>query len=571
MPRDVARDREERSVSEPTPDGTDGSRDAPSPDARAGGAPLSAVELPALLERVHAALSKQRERIDELNVFPVPDGDTGTNMTLTVRAGLEALRRGDHADVEAAARAVTNGAVRGARGNSGVILSQILRAVVDEVTGHPEVDAQLYAAALDRARELAYDAVAQPVEGTILTVVAAAAAEALAAVDDGDDLVATSDRVCAATKRAVDATRDQLEVLTDAGVVDAGARGFEVLVAAVHAHLTGQEPEAAEDHPDVQPGPFRPECAEEGSLPYRYEVQYLLDAADDVAPGLRDRLELLGDSVVVVGAGDVLNVHVHTDDIGGAIEEGIALGRPSEIRVTHFGDEMAERKAEAPLATIGVVAVVSGGGLHELASSLGAITVEGAAGRLPSVADLLNACGEVRAETLVILPGHPNAVPTAVQAANVAVAEGGRPFEVVSEATNPPAVLAALAVLDPQAPAEAVLSELRAAAGAVRCGEVVPAVRDAETPIGAVREDQPLAVVDGEVIAAEDEPLAALDAILDRLHVDDAEIVTLLLGRDAPAEERERAEQLVRERAGAGEVEVIDAGQRPARYVVGLE
>jgi uncharacterized protein len=559
---------EERSVSEPDPDRTEGSRHA---QPRDGGAPLSAVELPALLERVHAALSKQRERIDELNVFPVPDGDTGTNMTLTVRAGLEALRNGRHADAMAAARAVTNGAVRGARGNSGVILSQILRAVVDEVSGHDEVDAALYAAALDRARELAYDAVAHPVEGTILTVVAVAAEAALAAVDEGADLIATSDRVCAATQRAVEATRDQLEVLRDAGVVDAGARGFEVLVAAVHAHLTGQDPEAAEDHADVQPGPFRPDCAEDGSLAYRYEVQYLLDAGDEVAAGLRDRLELLGDSVVVVGAGDVLNVHVHTDDIGGAIEEGVALGRPSEIRVTHFADQMAERRAEAPLATIGVVAVVSGGGVHELAASLGAITVEGAAGRLPSVADLLNACGDVRAETLVILPGHPNAVPTAVQAANVAVAEGGRPFEVVTEATTLPAVLAALAVLDPQAPAEDVLSDLRAAAAAVRAGEVVPAVRAAETPIGPVREDQPLAVVDGEVIAAEDEPLAALAAVLDRLHVDEAEIVTLLVGRDAPSEEREQAERLVRERADGSQVDVIDAGQRPARYVVGLE
>jgi uncharacterized protein len=560
-------------VSEPTRDGTDGAPDEQPRGASAptGGSPLGAAELPALLDRVHAALALQRERIDELNVFPVPDGDTGTNMTLTVRAGLEALRSGTHADATAAARAVTNGAVRGARGNSGVILSQILRAVVDEVTGHGRIDARLYAAALDRARVLAYDAVAQPVEGTILTVVTVAAEAAADAVRDGADLVAASGRVCEATHRAVEATRDQLEVLRDAGVVDAGARGFEVLVAAVHAHLTGQDPEAAEDHADVTPGPFRPECEVGGSLSYRYEVQYLLDAGDEVARGLRDRLELLGDSVVVVGAGDVLNVHVHTDDVGGAIEEGVALGRPSEIRVTHFGDQIAERRAESPLATIGVVAVVSGGGMHELATSLGAVTVEGAAGRLPSVADLLNACGDVRAETLVILPGHPNAVPTAVQAGNVAVAEGGRPFEVVAEATTLPAVLAALAVLDGQAPADAVLADLRAAAGAVRSGEVVPAVRDADTPIGPVTSDQPLAVVDGQVVAAASDPIGALGAVLDRLHVEEAEIVTVFVGRDAPTEERARAEELVRDRAGDADVEVIQAGQSPARYVVGVE
>jgi uncharacterized protein len=538
---------------------------------RSAGAPLGAAELPALLERVHAALAAQRERIDELNVFPVPDGDTGTNMTLTVRAGLEALAGVDHPDAATASRAVTRGALRGARGNSGVVLSQILRAVVDVVTGHRQVDAALYAAALDRARALAYEAVSQPVEGTILTVVAAAAAEAAAAVADGDDLVTTSDRVCAATHHAVAATREQLEVLRDAGVVDAGARGFEVLVAAVHAHLTGQEPEAAEDHADVTGGPFRDEC-HRGSLDYRFEVQYLLDADDDVAPGLRDRLELLGDSVVVVAGGGLLNVHVHTDDVGAAIEEGVALGRPSEISVTHFGDQIEARRSQSPPATIGVVAVVSGAGAHALATSLGATTVEGAAGRLPSVADVLNACGGVRAETLAVLPGHPNAVPTARQAAEVAVAEGGRPFEVVAEAATLPAVLSALAVLDPQAPADQVLADLRAAAAAVRCGEVVPAVRDADTPIGRVTSGQPLAVIDGTVVAGAHDAIEALDAVCHHLQVGDAELVTLLLGRDVSAEEAQRAEETVRRRAADGaEVTVLDVGQHPARYAVGVE
>ena len=238
------------------------------------GAPLGAAELPALLERVHAALAVQRERIDRLNVFPVPDGDTGTNMTLTVQAGLEALRAlepGDAADARTAARAVTRAAIRGARGNSGVILSQVVRAVVDVVTGHRVVDAALYAQALERSRALAYEAVADPVEGTILTVIAVAAAEAGDAAASGADLVTTSARVCAATHVAVAATREQLEVLRDAGVVDAGARGFEVLVAAVHAHLTGQEVEAADDHPDVAGGPYQHdvECAGSHAFPTR--------------------------------------------------------------------------------------------------------------------------------------------------------------------------------------------------------------------------------------------------------------------------------------------------------------
>jgi uncharacterized protein len=552
--------------------GPDEDRDeVPGEGGRRSGAPLGAAELPVLLERVHAALSAQRERIDELNVFPVPDGDTGTNMTLTVQAGLEALRGTRHADAAAAARAVTRGTLRGARGNSGVILSQILRAVVDVVTGHRAIDATLYAAALDRARVLAYEAVGHPVEGTILTVVTAAAEEAAAAVADGADLVTTSDRVCATAHRAVAATREQLDVLREAGVVDAGGRGLEVLLAAVHAHLTGEEPEAAEDHADVTGDPFRDEC-HRGSLAYRFEVQFLLDAEDHVAPGLRDRLELLGDSVVVVAGGGLLNVHVHTDDVGAAIEEGIALGRPSEIHVTHFGDQIAERDNEAPPATIGAVAVVSGDGAHALAAELGATTVEGAAGRLPSVADLLNACGDVRAGTLVVLPGHPNVVATARQAADVAVAEGGRPFEVVAEAATLAAVLSALAVLDPTAPADEVVADLRAAAGAVRCGEVVPAVRDADTPIGPVTSGQPLAIVQGDVVAGAHDALEALEAVCTHLGVGDAELVTLLLGRDVSEAERDRAEELVRSLAGhTSEVTVVEAGQHPSRFTVGVE
>ena len=527
-----------------------------------------------MLERVEAALAAQRRRIDALNVFPVPDGDTGTNMTATLAAATEALRRAGDVPPADVARAVIRGALRGARGNSGVILSQVIRAVVDVVAGHARIDAPLYASALDHARKLAYDAVAQPVEGTILTVIAVAAAEADAAVEDGEDLVGTSARVCAATHRGVEATRDQLDVLRDAGVVDAGARGFEVVLAAVHAHLTGQEHAAADDHPDVAAGPYQGDLAGgcDGSLAYRYEVQYLLDADDDAAPPLRDRLEILGDSVVVVSAGGLLNVHVHTDDVGGAIEEGLAFGRPSDIEVTHFGDQIAALRADDPPAALGAVAVVSGSGAVALARSLGAIPVEGAAGQLPSVADLLNACGSVRADTIVLLPGHPNAVPTARQASDVAVAEGGRSLTVIDEATSLPAVLAALAVLDPQAPADRVVADLRVAAGAVRCGEVVAAVRDATTPVGPVRAGQPLAVVDGEVVAAATDRLAALATVADRLRVADAELLTLLVGVDVTARERQAAEQLLSELTADGvEVEVVAAGQRPAAFVLGVE
>jgi uncharacterized protein len=272
-----------------------------------------------------------------------------------------------------------------------------------------------------------------------------------------------------------------------------------------------------------------------------------------------------------VAAGGLLNVHVHTDDVGAAIEEGLRFGTPSEIEVTHFGDQIAARRRSHPPTQVGVVAVLPGPGVAALARELGAVVVEGTSGALPSVADLLNAVGGVRAERVAILPGHRNAVATAHKTVDVAVAEGGRPLDVIDAATTPPAVLAALAVLDPTGPADRIVAELAATAEAVRTGEVVGAVRDATTPVGAVRRDQPLAVRgDGEVLGAFDTPLEALAAVCDDLGVAEAEVVTLLLG--AAVDAAERAEAIARvEALAGGELEVIDAGCRPSRYWVGVE
>ncbi len=533
------------------------------------GAPLAARELPALLDRVHAALSVHRESIDELNVFPVPDGDTGTNMTLTVRSGLDALREAGRASGEELSRAVVRGAVRGARGNSGVILSQVVRAVVEVITGHREVDARLYAEALERARDLAYEAVAEPVEGTILTVVAAAAAAARRASDAGADLVATSAQVCEATSAAVQRTREQLAVLRDAGVVDAGGLGFEVLVGAVHGHLTGEEPPIE----DVAPVPVAGGRADhEGcavSPDHPFEVQYLLDASDEDAAPLRERLEQLGDSVVVVAAGGLLNVHVHTAEVGSAIEEGLRVGEPSNIEVTHFGDQIAARRAERA-ARVGVIAVVDGVGLHELARAHGAVVVPGRAGELPSVAAFVDAISSQASDNVVVLPGHRNAVAAALQAAELASSESDREVTVVEAAITPPAILAALAVLDPAAPAQAVIADLTAATEAVRAGEVVAAVRDAATPVGDVEEGQFLAIADGEVVAVCSDALEALDHVAAGLAVSDAELVSLLVGADVGTDERARAVAAI-DGTVTGELDVVDAGQRPARFWVAVE
>lgn len=532
------------------------------------GAPLSVRELPDLLDRVHAALTERRDVLDDLNVFPVPDGDTGTNMVLTVRSSLTALREAQPAPGAELSRAVIQGAVRGARGNSGVILSQVIRAVVEELTGRRRIDAATYALALEQARALAYEAVAEPVEGTMLTAIAAAAAAARATVAAGADLVATSARTCAAVAAAVEATPDQLAVLREAGVVDAGARGFEVVLAAVHGHLTGEAPPVRRDAPARTERRREEGC--HGSLAHPFEVQYLLDASDERAATIRRSLESLGDSVVVVAAGGLLNVHVHTGQVGPAIEVGLEHGRPRDIEVVHLGDQIVHRATAGRVAT-GAVAVLSGPGAMAVAAAPHVEVVDGAAGRLPAVADLLDAVDRVAADHVVLLPGHRNVVPTARQAAELARRDRGREVDVIDAACTPPSVLAALAVLDPEGDPRTTAAQLAEAATAVATGEVVGAVRDADTAVGPVREGTPLGLVDGEVVAVDVDPLVTFRAVATALEVGRAELITLLVGAEPTADERAAVTALLAELAPTAELEVIDAGHRPSRYWIGVE
>ncbi|MGH3441941.1 MAG: DAK2 domain-containing protein [Nitriliruptorales bacterium] len=532
---------------------------------------FDATALRDLVSRYRDALEARREELDALNVFPVPDGDTGTNLLLTVRSALD----GADGLPEGSPEALSRGALMGARGNSGVILSQVIRALADSVDAEDGLDSEGVAAALARARDLAYQAVANPVEGTMLTAVRVAAECAQEAARDAD-LPVLAERVCERVREAVERTTEQLEALREAGVVDAGARGFEVLCGCLADLAHGRE---GTQPPSTSPlvhrtGPVG--RREGGSLEYRFEVQYLLEAPDDVIPGLRERLGRLGDSVVVVGGGDLLNVHVHTNEVGQAIEEGLADGRPSRIQVTSFADQIEERaRAQGPsdpeedVPPLACVAVLPSGALAEAARGLGAVVVEGVGGDLPSVADLVKAVSEARGGTVAILPGHRNAVPAAEQAAEMAAAEDGREIEIVAEAVSPPEVLSALSVWVPGGDVADALSSLREVAAAVRSGEIVEAVRDADTPLGRVAAGDFLAVCDGDHVAASSDPIEALTAAARCLGADGAEVVTLMVGDGVPDDEREEAVAAV-EGFGA-HVDVVDGGQRPARYLLGVE
>ena len=337
--------------------------------------------------------------IDELNVYPVPDGDTGTNLYLTWEAACDALPEGELTFAEAV-QAFGRGALLGARGNSGVITSQLVRAcglrLAENLPREQEsagvlADARMseaaaFADALVFAADAAYGAVAQPVEGTMLTVAREAANAALEAANEGKSLPEVCLAAVGAARVALTRTTEQLEPLRRAGVVDAGGAGLVVILGAMESVLSGRAPAATTGVPArVQPQPqVGNDLDPDGPA---YEVMYLLDAPDEKIGDFRKQLAGLGDSVVVVGGDELWNIHVHTDDVGAAVELGIEIGRPHRIRVTHFAD-MAHHE---PVATRAVIAVAAGDGLAQLFTEAGAVVVKGGPGRRCSTGELLKA------------------------------------------------------------------------------------------------------------------------------------------------------------------------------------
>ncbi|MGN9777818.1 DAK2 domain-containing protein [Micromonospora sp. H33] len=527
-----------------------------------------------------AALKRHQGEIDDLNVYPVPDGDTGTNLVLTLTSAQQALAMdldtlpGDGPTPHGhALRLMARGALLGARGNSGVILSQILRGFADAVAAAPAVRGRELAAALRNAATAAYAAVATPVEGTLLTVVAAAAGAAERA--DSDDLRTVARAAAGEATRALSRTPEQLPALARAGVVDAGGRGLCLLLDALVEVVTGERPERAAP----APRPVRPPATtvrETGSEAYAYEVQYLLDAEPPAVARLREALAALGDSLVVVGdgagSGGTWNVHVHVNDVGAAIEAAVVAGRPHRITVTRFADQVAPAPAlppdaEAPTVPDGRAAVVvaAGAGIAELFAAEGATVVPGN----PSTGELLDAIRATGAAWVVVLPNDPNTQAVASNAAKEAHRLGVKVSVVPTR--SPVQALAALAVRDPGRRFEDDVIAMAEAAGACRYAEVCHASREALTVAGPCRPGDVLALVDGEVHLIGSDLLDTCTAVVDRMLGGGGELVTLLSGADAPAGLTDAVREHVTRAWPFVEVHVYPGGQPHYPLLVGVE
>ncbi|KRF25544.1 DAK2 domain-containing protein [Phycicoccus sp. Soil803] len=563
---------------------------------------LTAVDARRWAVLTRAAFAARRAEIDALNVYPVPDGDTGTNLYLSLDAALDSVRtEHEKAGILGAATltqecsALARSLLLTARGNSGVILSQLVRGFAEAIaeSGKDEAGAETIAAGLERASQRAYASVTRPAEGTILTVARAAAAAGAAAVDRG--LVAVAEDALDAATEALRATTAQLPALERAGVVDAGAAGYllllEALARVVHQDGThvGERMEVFADDSMrrredwSQVGGVVEPIGAAGGAPTgdgdlvvggpAYEVMYLLrDSDEERVATLTATLDGLGDSLLVVGGPDLWNVHVHVDDVGAAVEAGIDAGRPYRVRVTHFSVQGggADQIARAtPATTVAVVACAAGPGLAEVFEDAGAVVVSSGPGRRASAGQLLDAARAAHALEVIVLPNDGDTVLAAEAAASAAEQEGIT-LHVVRSRTAVQG-LAALAVFDATASASRNAAQMSHAAAATRHGAVAVASKQALTSAGPCEPGDVLGAVAGDVVIVGSDLEEVAVEVVARLLSSGGEIVTVIGGVDAPEGLAEGLGARIERGHRDVEVSVIDGGQPHYPLLLGVE
>ncbi len=543
---------------------------APRERTRASGADLRAA-----LVAAASWLNANADRINALNVFPVPDGDTGTNMSMTLQAAADSVSAlPDSATIGEVARNAYEAAMLGARGNSGVILSQLLRGFSAALVGAESLTAELLAAAFVEAARVAYSGVSKPVEGTILTVAREAGEGARTAAADGKDLPGTLERMLHAATEAVAATPTQLEVLRKAGVVDSGGEGYRVIIEAAWMWSTGRSIEDSAGESRTH-GRALLDSVEEHSA-YGFCTEFLLRDCDLPVSEVKQRMEALGDSVIAVGESDLLRVHVHTLRPGQALEFAVDHGTLAKVKVENMelqhqafaaaAHGAAAAQATEPVSSVGVVAVTAGDGFLKVFRSLGATVVQGGQTMNPSVQDILGAVGSSGYKEVVILPNNKNIVLTANRVQELT------PLTVrVIPTETVPQGIGALLAFNFQSDLDTNVTAMEQAAHAVRTIEITRAVRDAEIDNVKVETGQLLGIYDGRIVIAAETVEDALIGSLKEASVESFEIVTLYHGAGASDDEAQALAARVRELHPALAVEVVDGGQPHYPFVVSLE
>lgn len=540
-------------------------------------------------------IEAKKEIINELNVFPVPDGDTGTNMSLTIMSAAKEVMALDDRNMKDLAKAISSGSLRGARGNSGVILSQLLRGFTKAIRDEEEIDAMTLAAACQRARDTAYKAVMKPKEGTILTVASGIAARAAELAEETDDLEAFLPAVIEHAEEVLAKTPDMLPVLKEAGVVDSGGQGLIEVIKGAYAAFQGKEIDLSAITPDTGSAVTKIGAQETADIKFGYCTEFIIlterEFTEEEERDFKAYLSSIGDSIVCVADEDVVKVHVHTNDPGLAIQKALTYGQLSRMKIDNMREEHQEKlirdaekmaakqaaeeaekekaqKAQEPRKAMGFITVSIGEGLNEIFRELGAdYIIEGGQTMNPSTEDMLNAIDQVNADTVFILPNNKNIVLAANQA-KALVKE--KEIVVIPTKTVPQGITAIISFMpdaDAKANEEAMLEGIQQ----VKTGQVTYAVRDTHVDDKEIHEGDIMGIGDKGILAVGTEVEATAKEMLAELVDEDSELISLYYGEEVSEEEAEKFAAEVEELYPDVDVDFHFGGQPIYYYVMAVE
>ena len=534
-----------------------------------------------------ANLEAKKEFINELNVFPVPDGDTGTNMTLTILSAAKEVKALENPDMVAIAKAISSGSLRGARGNSGVILSQLLRGFTKEIREHKEIDTITLAKACERATATAYKAVMKPKEGTILTVAKGASQKAAELAETTEDLDTFISEVINYAQEVLEKTPEMLPVLKEAGVVDSGGQGLLEVMRGAYDAFQGKEIDYSAIEASAGTKMVKPSEQAETEIKFGYCTEFIImlekefTAKDETE--FKAYLESIGDSIVCVADDDIVKIHVHTNDPGLAIQRALTYGQLSRMKIDNMREEHQERlikdaeklaaqQAEAkkaePRKEVGFIAVSIGEGMNEIFRELGAdYIIEGGQTMNPSTEDMLNAIDQVNAEHIFILPNNKNIILAANQAQTLTE---DKDIIVVPSKTVPQGITAIINYM-PDADAQTNLEAMIEGIGNVKTGQVTYAVRDTHIDDKEIHEGDIMGIGDSGILAVGQSVVETTKEMLAQLVDEDTELISLYYGQDVQEESAENFAQEIEDLYPDVDVDVHSGGQPIYYYVLSVE
>ncbi len=520
-------------------------------------------------------LEKSVADIDALNVFPVPDGDTGTNMLLTMRSAVEeAFRAPDHS-ASAVAQAMAKGALMGARGNSGVILSQIFRGMAEGLAKKDNFTSKDFADAMLQASKTAYKGLSNPVEGTILTVVREAAAAGEEQVDNyGDNLVSVMEAIVDAANKSLANTPNLLPVLKEAGVVDAGGQGLYTILEGALRYLRGEGEQMQFRKPQIVASnittPAKLPQVNIREIPFGYCTEFLIKGNGIDPDKLRERLKRKGESLIVVGDKSDVRVHIHSLDPGSILHYATSLGTLHQVSIRNMDEQHEDflemQKQRLPASDIAIIAVAPGDGILDVFNSLGAFVVPGGQTMNPSTKDLLQAVESVVPDKVIILPNNKNIILTASQVQSLTK----KTIKVVPTKTVPQGV-AALLAFDYEADYETNAKVMEKARGSVRTIEVTKAIRTTQIGDMRIRKNQAIGLLDTDLIAVGNSALEVLNKVLEEIDMGESEVMTIYYGQDVEQTEAEKTSNTIREKYPHLQIEVVRGGQPHYEYIISIE